>query len=90
MILTISIQIAMGMVGFAAILNLWRLLRGPTVLDRVIALDTMYINTIAFLVTLGLYLETDIYFEAALVLAMLGFITTVAFCKYVLRGDIIE
>ena len=90
MILTISVQIAMAMVGIAALLNLWRLLRGPTLLDRVIALDTMYINTIALLVALGIYLGSDVYFEAALVLAMLGFITTVAFCKYVLRGDIIE
>lgn len=90
MILTISAQIALAMVGIAALLNLWRLLRGPTLLDRVIALDTMYINAIALLVALGIYLKSDVYFESALVLAMLGFITTVAFCKYVLRGDIIE
>ncbi|MFO7594625.1 MAG: K+/H+ antiporter subunit F [Pseudomonadota bacterium] len=90
MILSISVQIALGMVGVAALLNLWRLLRGPTLLDRVIALDTMYINTIALLVALGIHLKSDVYFEAALVLAMLGFITTVAFCKYALRGDIIE
>lgn len=90
MILEVSVQIAIGMVGIAALLNLWRLLRGPTLLDRVIALDTMVINTIALLVVIGIYLNSDVYFEAALVLAMLGFITTVAFCKYVLRGDIIE
>lgn len=90
MILSISVHIALAMIGIAALLNLWRVLRGPTVLDRVIALDTMVINTIALLVTLGIYLGSDVYFEAALLLAMLGFITTVAFCKYALRGDIIE
>jgi len=90
MILSFAVTTALTMISAATVLSLWRLLRGPSVPDRVIALDTMYINTIALLVISGIYFGTNVYFEAALLLAMLGFITTVAFCKYVLRGDIIE
>ncbi|MGD8308176.1 MAG: K+/H+ antiporter subunit F [Chromatiales bacterium] len=71
-------------------LNFWRLARGPDVPDRILALDTLYINTIALLVLLGIHFDSSVYFESALVLAMMGFIGTAAFCKYLLRGDIIE
>jgi multicomponent K+:H+ antiporter subunit F len=54
------------------------------------ALDTLFINTIALLVLLGILLNRTIYFEAALLIALFGFVGTVAFCKYVARGDIIE
>ena len=56
----------------------------------VLALDTMYVNSIALIVLLGLWLDSKTYFESALLIAMLGFISTVAVCKYILRGDIIE
>jgi multicomponent K+:H+ antiporter subunit F len=74
----------------ALILNLWRLLRGPDLSDRILALDTMYINSIALILLYGMYMRTSLYFEAALLIAMLGFVSTVALCKYLLRGDIIE
>lgn len=77
-------------VGLALILNLLRLLKGPTVMDRLLAVDTMVINTIALIVFYGILQKTTIFFEAALLYAMVGFITTVAFCRFVLRGDIIE
>lgn len=85
-----AILIALGVVGFAQLLCLWRLLRGPSVPDRVLALDTLYINTIALLILFGMYLGSAIFFEAALIIAMLGFVGTVMLCKYVLRRDIVE
>lgn len=88
--LNIAVPIAFAMMLAALLLSLWRLLRGPEITDRILALDTLYINTIALLVLFGIYLDTMLYFEAALLIAMIGFISTVALCKYLLRGDIIE
>lgn len=90
MILTTTVQIALVMMTIALLLNLWRLMRGPETSDRILALDTLYINTIALLVLLGIYFDSQVYFEIALVLALMGFVGTAAFCKYQLRGDIIE
>lgn len=72
------------------LLNLYRLAVGPSIADRVLALDTMVINGIALLVLWGIATGTSIYFEASLLFAMVGFISTVAYCKFILRGDIIE
>ncbi len=83
-------RIALAMMTVALALNFWRLLRGPTAPDRVVALDTMYINTVALLVLLGIMRGSALYFEAALLIALLGFVGTVALCKFVLRGDIME
>jgi multicomponent K+:H+ antiporter subunit F len=88
--LEISIAIGLGAIVLAMLLNLWRLLVGPELTDRILALDTFYINAIALLMLIGIRLGNDIFFEAALLIAMMGFIGTVALCKYVLRGDIIE
>jgi multicomponent K+:H+ antiporter subunit F len=85
-----AIYIAFAMLSLALLLNLFRLLRGPSALDRVIALDTMYINSIALLVLMGVYRESSLYFEAALVIALMGFVGTIALAKFFLRGDIIE
>jgi multicomponent K+:H+ antiporter subunit F len=71
-------------------MNAWRLLRGPSLPDRILALDTLHIYTLALLVLLGIQLRSELYFEAALVIAMLGFVSTVVLSKYVLRGDIVE
>jgi len=88
--LAISIQIALALVTAAVAMSFWRLLCGPDVPNRVLALDTLYINTIAILVLLGIHLGSALFFEAALLIALMGFIGTVALCKYLLRGDIIE
>lgn len=77
-------------VSVALLLNLWRVVRGPTVMDRVLAIDTMVINTIALIILFGIQHQTTVYFEAALLLAMFGFISTVAYCRFILRGDVIE
>ncbi|HQS68275.1 MAG: K+/H+ antiporter subunit F [Novosphingobium sp. 28-62-57] len=70
--------------------NVWRLLKGPTIGDRIVALDTMVINVIAVIVLIGIATARGTYYEAALILAMVGFISTVAYCKFLLRGDIVE
>ena len=85
-----AIQIGLAMVGTAIGLCAWPLARGPSIPDRVLALDTLFINAIAVLVLYGMLVDTPIYFEAALLIAMFGFVGTVAFAKYALRGDIIE
>lgn len=84
------INIALGAFALAMVLNLYRLLRGPGVVDRILALDTLYVNTIALLVLSGLREGSTIFFEAALVIAMLGFVGTIVLSKYVIRRDIIE
>lgn len=81
---------ALAMLALALALNVYRLLRGPTAPDRIVALDTAYINAVALLVLLGIVRDSSLYFEAALLIALLGFIGTVALCKFVLRGDVVE
>jgi len=84
------IDITLGAFALAMVLNIYRLLRGPGVVDRILALDTLYVNTIALLVLAGLRQGSTIFFEAALVIAMLGFVGTIVLSKYVIRRDIIE
>ncbi len=81
---------AIAAFAVALALNAWRLLRGPSLPDRILALDTMYINTLALLVLLGIQRGSQLYFEGALVISMLGFVGTVVLSKYLLRGDIVE
>jgi multicomponent K+:H+ antiporter subunit F len=88
--LSIALDITLVMVAASMLLSFVRLAAGPTLPDRILALDTLYINAIAFLVVFGVRVESAIYFEAALLIAMMGFVGTVALAKYLLRGDIIE
>lgn len=88
--LAVSLTVAFVAVAVAMLMNFYRLVVGPHAEDRVIALDTLYINTIALMVLLGLRYGTGIFFEAALIIALMGFIGTVAFARYLLRGNIIE
>lgn len=82
--------LALAMMVAALALTVWRLVRGPSAADRVLALDTANINTVALLVLLGIVRDSALYFEAALLIALLGFVGTVALCKFVLRGDLVE
>ena len=77
-------------VSIAMLMNLYRLLLGPSVLDRVLALDTLAVNAIALIILYGILAGTPLYFESALLLAMFGFVSTVACCRFLLRGDVIE
>ena len=88
--LSVALTIAFALVASAFVLSFVRLLRGPHAPDRILALDTLYINAIALLVLLGIQLASPLYFEAALLIALVGFVGTVALAKYLLRGDIIE
>jgi multicomponent K+:H+ antiporter subunit F len=84
------IPLCLVIIGLALVLTMARLIIGPDLPDRILALDTLYINAIAMLVLLGIWLGSNLYFEAALLIAVMGFIGTVAVAKYLLRGDIIE
>ncbi|MGK0444305.1 MAG: multicomponent K+:H+ antiporter subunit F [Bermanella sp.] len=88
--LSTAIFIATVLVCVSMFLNLWRVFKGPSRPDRILALDTMYINSIALIILFGIASSTTLYFEAALLIAMLGFVSTAAMCKYILRGDLIE
>ncbi|MCO8144094.1 K+/H+ antiporter subunit F [Rhodovulum tesquicola] len=81
---------AFGCYGLGLLLNLWRITRGPDVADRILALDTIVINVIALLILYGIKHGTAVYYEASMLVAMVGFVSTVAYCRFVLRGDIIE
>lgn len=85
-----TLVVCMHVVGLAMLMATWRLLRGPTVPDRILALDTLSVTAIAELMLFGMYLNSAVYFEAALVIAMLGFGSTVVLSKFVLRRDIVE
>jgi multicomponent K+:H+ antiporter subunit F len=85
-----ALNFSLGAVSLALALTAWRLLRGPDPTDRVLALDTLYVNTVGLVILLGLKLSSDLLFEAALVIAMLGFIATVALARFIARGDVIE
>lgn len=88
--LTTALTLAFALVAAAFAMSFFRLLAGPSAPDRILALDTLYINAIALLVLLGIALASPLYFEAALLIALMGFVGTVALCKFLLRGDIIE
>lgn len=90
MILLWALDFAFVAMSVAVALCLWRLWRGPEVTDRVLALDTLYINAVALAILLGIRLSTVLLFEAALIIAMLGFVSTVALGRYLARGDVIE
>ncbi len=85
-----AITFALACFALALLLNLWRLARGPLAADRILALDTMTINAIALIVLAGIRWNSALYFEAALMFAMVGFVSTVALCRFLLRGDVIE
>jgi multicomponent K+:H+ antiporter subunit F len=90
MIVATLLPLAIGAFTLALLLNLFRLLRGPGLADRILALDTMYINSMALLILLGIHFGTAVFFEAALVIALMGFVGTVVLSKFVIRGDIVE
>lgn len=89
-IISFALNVSMLAVAASLILCTWRLARGPDVVDRLLTLDTLYLNVIALVVLLGIRLQTTLLFEAALVVAMLGFVSTVALARYLTRGDAIE
>jgi len=89
-VLTVSIFIAQVLIALAMACATFRLLRGPSAQDRVLALDTVYVNAMLLMLTFGMRTESTLYFEAALVIAVLGFVSTAALAKFLLRGEVIE
>ena len=85
-----AVLLGFGAVGAAMALNLYRIVVGPDPIDRVLALDTLSYNAVALLMLVGLWFGDRVYFGSALVVAMLGFVSTVALGKYLTRGDIME
>ncbi|MEW6694240.1 Na(+)/H(+) antiporter subunit F [Tepidimonas thermarum] len=85
-----ALDVATLGVAVASLLCGWRLLAGPGMTDRLLAIDTLYINAVALIVLFGLRWQTDLLFEAALLVAMLGFVSTVAVGRFLTRGDVIE
>jgi len=86
----IALQFATACFGIGLLLNLWKIASANTVGDKVLALDTMVINAIALMVLYGISQGTAVYFEAVIIIAMLGFVSTVAYARFKLRGNIIE
>jgi len=89
-LMNFAMLIAFVTLALGQILSMVRLLLGPTSGDRILALDTMVINALGIVVLLGIYQGVQIYFEVSLLIAMLGFVSTVALARFILRGDIIE
>ncbi|GGE54237.1 K+/H+ antiporter subunit F [Agaricicola taiwanensis] len=85
-----AIAISQGMLVVAMFICAWRMLRGPRAQDRVLAMDALYVASMIFLVTFGIRTGSVLYFEAALVIALMGFVSTAALAKFLMRGEVIE
>jgi multicomponent K+:H+ antiporter subunit F len=85
-----SVVIAQVLLGLAMACATFRILRGPRAQDRVVGFDNLYVNAMLLLLAFGVGSGSALYFEAALVVALLGFVSTVALAKFLLRGEVIE
>ncbi|MCH2067541.1 K+/H+ antiporter subunit F [Shimia sp.] len=88
--ITMALYFGFACFGLGMLMCVFRIAKGPTAADRILALDTIVINAIALLILYGVHKGTAIYYEASMLVAMVGFVSTVAYCRFVLRGDIIE
>jgi multicomponent K+:H+ antiporter subunit F len=88
-IIPLVLPLVVGLLALALALSAWRLFKGPSSADRVLALDALYINALALLVALGAWLNTTLYFEVALLIGLLGFVGTVVVATFLLRGRIV-
>lgn len=89
-LLAVSLLVAQVLIAVAMVCATVRLLRGPRAQDRVLALDTLYVSAMLLMLAFGMRTASMVYFEAALVIGMLGFASTVALAKFLLRGEVIE
>jgi multicomponent K+:H+ antiporter subunit F len=85
-----SVTAAQILLGLAMACSAFRTLRGPRAQDRVVGFDSLYVNAMLLLLAFGIQTGSTLYFEAALMIALLGFVSTVALAKFLLRGEIIE
>ena len=89
-ILIFAVTAAQVMLAIAMALAMMRMMRGPRAQDRVLGLDTLYCNSMLMVLTFGIRTGSTLYFEAALVIAVLGFVATAALAKFLMRGEVIE
>jgi len=85
-----ALALTLGAYAVAMLIALWRVLRGPTAQDRVLALDMIYVIAMLIMLVLGIGHASDLYFEAALLIALFGFVGSAAMAKFLLRGEVIE
>jgi len=85
-----GIGLAQIMLGLAMLLCSWRLIFGPRAQDRIMGLDTLYVTVMMMLLLFGMRAESSLYFEAALIIALLGFVSSIALAKLLMRGEVIE
>jgi multicomponent K+:H+ antiporter subunit F len=90
LVLALAITLAQIMLGMAMACAAFRVLRGPRAQDRVLGIDALYLAGMLLLLTYGIQTGRTLFFEAALVIALLGFAGTVAFAKFLMRGEVIE
>lgn len=89
-ILSWALLVALVLLGLAMVAASFRMLRGPRAQDRIVAFDAFYVNAMLLLLVFGMRTGSTLYFEAALVIALLGFVATLALAKFLMRGEIIE
>ena len=89
-LLVVAVSTAQAALAVAMVLGAFRIIRGPRAQDRVLALDALYVNTMLLFITLGVRTGTVFFFEAALIIAVVGFVATVALAKFLMRGEVIE
>lgn len=89
-ILGTAIQLSITIITIAIVLCTWRLIIGPSVIDRLLAMDTLFLNATALILLLGLYWRSFLLFESALLIALLGFVTTAALARYFTTGHVID
>lgn len=89
-VLAWTLTISQAMLAAAMALAVWRMIRGPRAQDRVLGLDTLYVTAMLLMLTFGVASAAKVYFEAALVIGLLGFTTTLALAKFLMRGEVIE
>lgn len=89
-VLAWSLTAAQAMLTLAMGLATWRMVRGPRAQDRILAIDSFYLSGMLLLVVFGIQTGRTIYFEAALIVALLGFVSTAALAKFLMRGEVIE
>lgn len=88
--LTYVLPVCFGMLSIALIFVLVRLVKGPSLPDRALALDTVSVVAMATIILFGIWKDSKVYFEIALLISVISYISTVAVAKFILRGDIIE
>ena len=89
-ILEVGLTAALILLGLALVCTAFRIVRGPRAQDRVLGMDALYLNGMLIAVVYGIRTGSDLYFEAALIIGMLGFAATVALAKFLMRGEVIE